>query len=121
MGSRCGSWWAVRLAVARRRRPVTFDNRKGRGTKYGAQHQAERKRRLSTVRPGDPCGYCGQPLPTNTSTWHLPHSPDGLTYLPGMWHTACNLREAAIRGARKTNAQRKQGRPRPRFRPLRDW
>lgn len=99
---------------------MTWSNGKGRGTKYGAQHQAERKRRLPLFTEHDPCGYCGRPLGPNRTRWHLPHNTDGITLAPGFWHAACNLREAAIRGARKTNAQR-QGRPRPRFRPLRDW
>jgi len=97
---------------------VTWSNGKGRGAKYGAAHQAERKARLLTVRPGDPCGYCGRPLPVNTRTWHLPHNTAGTGYLPGMWHGACNLREAAVRAARITNARRKAQRP---FAPLRDW
>lgn len=86
---------------------MTFASGKGRGARYGAEHQAERRRRvLVTVFPGDPCGWCGRPLPKDTRTWHLPHRPDGLGYLPGMWHGACNIREGAQRGARIVNARR---------------
>jgi hypothetical protein len=90
---------------------VTWSNSKGRGTKYDGKHQAERKRRLAHVHPGDPCGYCGQPLPADTKQWHLPHNAAGTSYLPGMWHAACNLREAAQRAARITNARRRFMRP----------
>jgi len=90
---------------------VTFANSKGRGTRYDAKHQAERKLRLTYVKPGDPCGYCGRPLPVNTRTWHLPHNTAGTGYLPGMWHGACNIREAAQRGARIVNARRAFRRP----------
>lgn len=88
---------------------MAFSNRKGRGSKYGGDHQAERRLRLTYVKPGDPCGYCHRPLPRNTRSWHLPHNAAGTGYLPGMWHGTCNLTEAAIRGARKTNATRKAG------------
>lgn len=86
-----------------------FPQGKGRSARYGAAHQAERRRRLHTVRAGDPCGYCARPLPPDTSTWALPHNVAGTGYLPGFWHQRCNLREAAIRGARIVNA--KLGRP----------
>lgn len=86
---------------------MTFARGKGRGAKYGSEHQAERRLRLTYIKPGDPCGYCGRPLPVNTSTWHLPHNTTGTAYLPGMWHRTCNQREAAIRGARIVNARRK--------------
>lgn len=85
---------------------MAFSNGKGRGAKYGTEHQAERRARLAYVKPGHPCGYCGRPLPADTSTWHLPHNASGTGYLPGMWHRACNIREAAIRGARIVNARR---------------
>lgn len=86
---------------------MTWSNGKGRGSKYGAAHQAERKARLAYIQPGDPCGYCGRPLPVDTRLWHLPHNTAGTGYLPGFWHRACNLREAAQRAARITNARRK--------------
>lgn len=89
---------------------MSFARGKGRGSKYGADHQTERRARVGvTVFPGDPCGYCLQPLPANTSTWHLPHNPSGTAYLPGMWHAACNIREAAQRGARIVNGRRNRG------------
>lgn len=85
-----------------------FDRGKGRGSRYGAEHQAERRRRVNvTVFAGDPCGYCGRPLPVDTTSWHLPHNTTGTGYLPGMWHRACNQREAAVRGARMVNARRR--------------
>lgn len=85
---------------------MAFSNGKGRGAKYGAEHQAERRQRLTYVKPGDPCSHCGLPLPSDTSTWHLPHTPDGRGYMPGMQHGSCNVREGAQRGARIVNARR---------------
>lgn len=100
---------------------MTFSKGKGRGTKYGAAHQAERKRRVAQSSPATPCscpgqglggckhhtGPCGQPLGTNTREWHLPHDTTGTQWLPGLWCGPCNRSEAASRGARITNAKRK--------------
>ena len=100
---------------------MTFAKGKGRGSKYGAAHKTERARRLKTSTPSTPCscpgqglggckhhtGPCGKPLGPNTTEWHLPHNTAGTAYLPGMWCGPCNRSEAASRGARKTNAQRK--------------
>lgn len=84
-----------------------------RNDRYGHAHAMEAKRRRETLTEQDSCGYCGRPLgPRQTidprsgrkvGLWHLPHSPCGTYYLPGMWHKRCNEREAAIRArARQT-------------------
>lgn len=86
---------------------MTWAKGKGRQPKYGPEHQAERKRRLAVVKPGDPCGYCRRPLGPDTRQWHLPHNAAGTGYLPGMWCAPCNRSEGAQRGARIANARRK--------------
>lgn len=91
---------------------------KARNRKYNSpEHRGERARRLTQVKPGDPCGYCGQPLPTDTTTWNLPHNAAGTAYLPGMWHARCNQIEAAKRGALIANAQRKARRQGTAYKP----
>ena len=87
---------------------------------YGHAHQQERKRRLTFIHPGDPCGYCGRPLPTDTRLWALPHNAQRTGYLPGMWHKRCNDRDGASRGARVVNARRR-GRPMARRITSRAW
>lgn len=70
------------------------------------QHRAIRKARIAAATPQTPCGYCGQPLGPNTTEWHVPHDTNR-NYLPGLWHGACNRKEAARRGARIRNALNK--------------
>jgi hypothetical protein len=70
------------------------------------EHKAIRRARVAAATPDTPCGYCGNPLGPDTSRWHVPHDPQR-TYLPGLWHAACNRREAARRGALLRNAQAK--------------
>lgn len=73
---------------------------------YGAEHQAERKRRLPHYTEHDPCGNCGQPLGPNRKLWHLPHNDQRTGYLPGFWCAACNVKD----GARRGRARQSQGR-----------
>ena len=91
---------------------------KARAAKYAnAKHQRIKNERFAQATPATPCGYCGQPLGPRTrpgrtgksiGLWATPHAPNGIDYLPGVWHADCNRREAAPRGARTTNAQRQQ-------------
>lgn len=69
-----------------------------------AEHKAIRKARVAAATPATPCGYCGLPLGPVVRDWHVPHDP-ARNYLPGLWHAACNRREAARRGARIRNAR----------------
>jgi hypothetical protein len=78
---------------------------------YGAEHQAERERRLQRYRPGDICPHCGQPL----AYWplaiardylDLPHNADRTGYLDGLAHRRCNRGD----GARVGNARRSTAR-----------
>ncbi len=71
---------------------------------YGHTHQAERKRRLTQYRPGDPCAIGGEPLPWPIPTApryvDLPHDHINGGYLPGLacrWH---NRRDGGIRGGK---------------------
>jgi hypothetical protein len=90
---------------------------------YGAAHQAVRKRWQDRLNYGEAIqcactGQCGKhrsrdgrrarcpKIITDTSVWHLMHTPDRTSYLgPGC--VPCNLGEAARRGARKVNRRRK--------------
>lgn len=81
------------------------------------KHKAIREARFAVTTPATPCGYCGKPLGPRyglsrtgrtLGLWHTPHAPNGIDYLPGVWHASCNQREASPRGARTTNAERKQ-------------
>jgi hypothetical protein len=72
------------------------DSRTTRG--YGAEHKAERKRRLARYSPSDPCVYCQQPLGDDRSLWHLPHNESRTGYLPGFSCASCNLKDGARRG-----------------------
>ena len=73
---------------------------------YGHHHRAERERRLTLYRPGDPCAHCGQPI----TAWplelarqliDLPHTTDRTGYLPGLAHRHCNRGDGAARGNRQ--------------------
>jgi hypothetical protein len=86
---------------------MTFTS-KGRGTKYGAQHQAARKTYAAQHQPWHPCTRCRKPLGPMSPALHLDHAEDG-TYL-GFAHRACNIKAGSSKGARITNAKRK-GRP----------
>lgn len=71
---------------------------------YGSQHQAERKRRLATYRPGDPCAVGGEPLayhPRTAARWlDLAHDHARGGYLPGLSCRRHNRAEGATRGNR---------------------
>lgn len=95
---------------------VPWSNNRPRSSDYGSAHAKEAKARKAAMTERDICGYCGRPLgPKQTvdprtgrliGLWHLPHSRDRSHYLPGMWHAACNVREAAIAARAKQNLQR---------------
>jgi hypothetical protein len=68
---------------------------------YGAQHQAERERRLAAYRPGDICAHGGEPLPWPRDTarrWlDLPHNAARDGYLPGLSCRYHNRADGAVR------------------------
>ena len=86
-----------------RTRPKASSTARG----YGAAHQAERKRRVAQHTPSDPCTYCGRPLGSNKSRWHLPHKTDRSGYLPGLSCAPCNWLEGAKRGSAIGNARQR--------------
>lgn len=76
--------------------------------KYASpEHQQTRKHRVAAATPLTLCTRCGKPLGPSTREWHVPHAPNGVDYLPGLWCGPCNRSEAASRGARVANARRK--------------
>ena len=72
---------------------------------YGHKHQAERKRRLATWRPGDPCVRCGRPMLGPPSMIDLGHTADRTAYT-GLEHRHCNRGEGARRGNRQRGRAR---------------
>lgn len=82
-------------------------------TKYGHQHQRERKRWAPIVEAGN--AYCTEPvcvmqsrwIPPGTR-WHLSHDPTGTRYI-GPSHGACNEAE----NARRNNPKRGKGQRQP--------
>lgn len=52
------------------------------------------------------CWRCGQPIPPGTP-WHLGHHDNDRSRLMGAEHPACNLRSAARKGNRISNAARR--------------
>lgn len=82
-------------------KPHGWTNKRGRGQRYGAAHQAERRARAARHQPKDPCVRCGQPLGPIGPHLHLDHDEsDG--YL-GFAHGRCNL----TAGATKAHADQK--------------
>jgi hypothetical protein len=68
---------------------------------YGAEHVAERRRRLPYYTAASPCGRCGRPLGPNRSNWHLPHNDQRTGYYPGFWCADCNRKDGARKGNRR--------------------
>lgn len=101
------------MAVSRR----AMQRWAGRGTTtqrgYGSTHQAERRRRLATWRPGQPCVRCGLPMYGPASMIDLGHTPDRTAWT-GLEHRHCNRGE----GARRGNQQRGRART---WRAARQW
>lgn len=96
---------------------MTWSNGKGRGTKYGSQHQTARKQWAAKHQPWHPCARCGHPLGPMGPHLHLDHADDGLGYRGFSHGTACptcgkkcNIHAGSRKGARIRNA----GRPVPR-------
>jgi len=84
---------------------------------YGTAHQRERRRWKPTVDAG--LAYCAQPTCLHPNRWIAPgtpwvlgHTDDRTGYL-GPVHALCNQRDGARRGARVSNATRKQQRYQP--------
>lgn len=76
---------------------------------YGAEHKAERERRLAAYQPGDTCAHGGEPmwwwpLATARQFLDLPHTADRSGYLPGL---ACRRHNRAD-GARTANRRRRR-------------
>jgi hypothetical protein len=99
-----------------------FATSKGRGDRYGSEHQRERRQRAARHTPADPCSRCGHPLGPMGHWLHLDHDEIG-GYL-GFSHGSrrcpvckrrCNLRAGAQKGQRKASGARDRDRPR---RPL---
>ena len=82
-----------------------FTPGRGRGAKYGTDHQAERRRLAALHQPWHPCTICRRPLGPMGPQLHLDHTPDGRAYR-GFAHAACNVRDGAQRGARIANGRR---------------
>lgn len=110
---------------------MTFSNRKGRGARYGAKHQAMRRALAAATTPASPCCRCGHPLGSQhrvdgrgrkVGLWHLDHAEDG-TYL-GFSHgercrvcgVKCNVSAGARKGAATVNRRRRSP-----FQPRREW
>ena len=70
---------------------------------YGTDHQAERRRRLATWKPGDLCARCGLPMYGPASRIDLGHTADRTAYT-GLEHRSCNRAEGARRGNRMRGA-----------------
>ena len=104
---------------------MSFGPSKGRGSRYGADHQRTRKAWAAQTTPATPCVRCGHALGPaqrigrtgrTVGLWHLDHAEDG-SYL-GMSHgeacktcgRKCNVSAGASKGARVTNAKRKTAR-----------
>ena len=91
-------------------------SRGSRGTRYGAEHEAERRRHLAAYRPGDPCVLCGRAMVGSTSRLHLAHNEGGIGWR-GLSHGTCNMGDAG----RKTGwGGRPRGHSDPDPRPF-DW
>lgn len=92
---------------------MSFARGKGRGSKYGAQHQAERRARAAGHQPTDPCVRCGHPLGPMGPHLHLDHAEHGgyLGFSHGgrcpICRKRCNVSAGASKGARTTNARRR--------------
>lgn len=72
---------------------------------YGKEHRLERAKWKPIVEAGKTnCCLCGFWIEPGTK-WHLDHTEDRTGYR-GVAHAACNVRDGASRGARRTNANR---------------
>ena len=91
---------------------MTWSNSKGRGTKYGTAHQAERKRRAKTHQPTDPCVRCGHPLGPMGPGLHLDHDEHGGYHgfshgTPCPWcKRRCNVSAGSSKAAKRRNGVR---------------
>jgi hypothetical protein len=79
---------------------------------YGADHRAERERRLKLYRPGDICAHGGEPLlwwPVQIARRYLdlPHNRDRSGYLPGLSCRRHNRSEGATRGNQARGMRRR--------------
>ncbi len=82
---------------------MAFSNSKGRGTKYGTEHQRARKQYAAKHQPSDPCSRCHRPLGPMSPALHLDHAEHG-GYL-GFAHRKCNQSAGARKGARIVNTR----------------
>ncbi len=82
---------------------MAFAPGKGRSSKYGAEHQAERRARAARHQATDPCVRCRRPLGPMSPRLHLDHNEHG-GYL-GFAHETCNRKAGAKKGARIVNAR----------------
>jgi hypothetical protein len=64
---------------------------------YGGSHVAERKRRVASFQPGDPCAECGQPMEAPAELLDVPHDHVNGGYKPGLAHASCNRADGASR------------------------
>jgi hypothetical protein len=69
---------------------------------YGHAHRKLRATLIAAWLPGDPCARCGQPMLGPPSKIHLGHNADRTAWT-GLEHSVCNLRDAAVRGAIRSN------------------
>jgi hypothetical protein len=81
---------------------MTWNNRKGRGTKYGSEHQKARKAYAARHHPWHPCTRCGRPLGPMSPALHLDHDEHGA--YRGFSHGRCNVSAGSRKGARIRNA-----------------
>jgi hypothetical protein len=72
---------------------------------YDHQHRKLRAALIAQWVPGDPCARCGQPMWGPPSKIHLGHTDDRTAWT-GLEHERCNIRDAAVRGAIRSNASK---------------
>lgn len=84
-----------------RKKPSTAE--RARTAEYASpEHRAMRRALKAAVDAGRAvCCRCGRPIVPGTA-WHADHNDDRSGYL-GAAHARCNVRAAAIKGARKRN------------------
>lgn len=108
----CGVVFSTRAQSAKRCRPCARKRSNWRtasrgGTQeagYGQAHRLERRRRVQTHEPTDPCVRCGQPLGPMSRSLHLDHDDEDRTKYLGFAHASCNVQAASA----KAHGRRRQ-------------
>lgn len=91
---------------------MPWDRTRPRSSKYGREHRAERERHMAALRLAG-AGICAERhclersrVITPDMDLHLCHDPTG-TVVIGLGHARCNVHEAAVRGRKRQQQQRR--------------